>query len=338
MIKATILASLLAASPQSPEKVRVLATTPDLRAIAEHVGGDRVSATNLAKGPEDPHFIDARPSFIREANRADLFLVNGMGLEVGYAPLLVAESRNPKIHPGAPGYVDCSESIRKLEVPHGALDRSLGDVHAEGNPHYLLDPLNAKVVARTIRDRLKKVDPAGAAGFDARCSAFEQRVDAAMFGPKVLERFSAQALAHLLSDGKLLPFLEERGARNDLAGWAARLAPLSGSKIVCFHAGGLTYMVDRFDLEMVAALESKPGVAPSSSHLASVIETMKKSSVRAILQAVYNPRGAAELVAAKTDARIGVYAHQAGAVPGTEDWFGLVEHNVRVLAEVLGGR
>src|SRR6185503_8557364 len=163
----TLALSLAAASPPAPSpaleaKVNVLTTLTDFRDIAAQIGGDRVEATSLLKGPEDPHFVDAKPGFIRAANKADLFIKNGMELEIGYEPMIVAESRNPKIQPGSSGNCDVSAGVRKLEVPTKAADRSMGDIHSFGNPHYMLDPVNAKIVAQSIRDRLKAVDPDGA--------------------------------------------------------------------------------------------------------------------------------------------------------------------------------
>jgi len=316
--------------------LRVLATTPDLADLARRVGGDSVEVHYLLKGPEDPHFIDARPTFIREASRADVFVHNGLDLEIGWAPLLLSESRNARIQPGAKGNVDCSAGIAVLDLPTGDIDRTFGDVHPHGNPHYLLDPLAGKTVARTLRDAFQALRPADQKGLAARCAAFERAVDAALFGEKLLQRFSGDTLGELLSQGRLLAFLTERKAEADLGGWARVMAPLSGAKIVSYHGGGLRYFVTRFHLEVVAALEPKPGVSPSPGHLAQVISTIKAQGVRGVFHAIYNERGAVRAVTEKSGAKAALYAHQTLAVPEATDWLAMIGFNVQLCAATLG--
>jgi zinc/manganese transport system substrate-binding protein len=324
-----------ASATRIEDKIRILTTTPELRDIVTQVGGDLVEATSLLKGPEDPHFVDAKPSFIKEANRADLFVKMGMSLEIGYEPLIVTDSRNPKIQPGTPGYVDASASIRKLEVPQGVVDRSQGDVHPEGNPHYLLDPMNGKVVAATLRDALIRIAPREKAAFEEKTKAFARAVDEAMFGAKLLERFSADALAEPLSAGTLLPFLRERHLEDSLGGFAAEMAPLAGSPIVTYHGGALSYFANRFHLERVAALEPKPGIPPSSAHLASVIETIKARSVRVVFFATYNPRKPVDKVCEETGAKPALFPHQVNALPGATSYLKQMEMLVKLATTEL---
>ena len=328
---------LLATAALAPieDKLQVLTTTPELGDVASQIGGDRVEVTSLLKGPEDAHFVDAKPSFIKAANRADLFIVNGMSLEVGYAPLLVRDSRNAKIQPGAPGYVDASARIRKLELPTGVIDRTMGDVHPDGNPHYMLDPMNGKVVAATIRDALSAADPAHKAEFDARCAKLQRSIDEAMFGPKLLERFSADALSEALAQGTLEAFLKERGALDDLGGWARTMLPLSGKPFVSYHGGALTYFAHRFRLERVGALEPKPGVIPSSAHLAEIIEAMKARGVKAVFYAAYNPLKPVEKVTSETGAAGLVFPHQVRATPAAATYQKQMDALVQTVASGL---
>jgi len=316
-------------------KLDVLTTLTDFRDIAAQVGGDRVEATSLLKGPEDPHFIDAKPGFIRAANKADLFIKNGMELEIGYEPMIVAESRNPKIQPGSPGNCDVSLGVKKLEVPAKAVDRSMGDIHGFGNPHFMLDPVNAKLVAQAIRNRLKEVDPSGASSYDARCDAFIRRIDEAMFGAKILERFRAADLELLCEQGTLIAFLDKRGARADLSGWAAALAPYAGTLLVDYHAGGSRYLAHRFGLQVVASLEPKPGIAPSLSHLGEVVTLMKARGVNALLYSPYNRRSDVDWVSSQTGVAGVMLAHSVGAVPDTGDYVSMMNRNMEALRKVL---
>jgi ABC-type Zn uptake system ZnuABC Zn-binding protein ZnuA len=330
----------LALEPASPARppeaqLEVLTTLTDFRDIAARVGGDRVLATSLLKGPEDPHFVDAKPGFIRAANKADLFIKNGMELEIGYEPMIVAESRNPKIQPGAAGSCDVSAGVRRLEVPTQGADRGMGDIHSFGNPHYMLDPVNAKIVARTIRDRLKAVDGGGSEAYDRGCEAFVRKVDEAMFGAKLLERFRASDLEDLCERGTLLDFLNKRGAANDLSGWAGSLAPFAGSPVVDYHAGGTRYLANRFHIEVLSSLEAKPGIAPSLSHLGEVVKLMRARNVKALLYSAYNRQSDVDWVCEQTGASGVKIAHQVGAIPDALDYVSMITRNVEALREAL---
>jgi zinc/manganese transport system substrate-binding protein len=324
----------LAAFAPSQEKLRVLTTTPELRDIAAQIGGDLVEATSLLRGPEDPHFADAKPSAVKAANRADLFIKDGMSLEIGYEPQIVTSSRNPKIQPGTPGYLDASATIPKLEVPTGVVDRSLGDVHPEGNPHYLLDPVNGKRVASAIRDALVALLPEKRGAIEERAAAFSRRIDEAMFGAKILERFKAQTLEELLASGGLADFLKKRDAETDLGGWAAAMRPAAGKPIVVFHRN-VAYFAERFRLPIVAAIEPKPGVPPSSSHLASVIATMRAQQVRAVFFTVFQNRAAVDKVCAETGATPVLFPHQVDAVPEASSYVAWIDAIVKAATSAL---
>ncbi len=315
-------------------KIRVLTTTTDLREIAKEVGGDAVEVGCLMKGPEDPHFLDARPSFIRMAHDADLFVKTGMELEIGYEIPIVRDCRNARIQSGAPGYCDASEGVEKLEVPATEFDRSRGDVHPDGNPHYLMDPVRAKAVAGTIAGKLAGIDPARQKEFLARAREFARRVDAAMFGGEILKEAPARRLEGLLADGKLAAWLKEKGLEGKLAGWAKEMLPFSGAPVVDYHAN-LTYFADRFHLVVAAHLEPKPGIAPTPRHVRSIVERMKAEGIRVVGRTVFQPAETAASVAADAGARAVTYAHMPGALPGTDDYLSFVGANVKAFADAL---
>jgi ABC-type Zn uptake system ZnuABC Zn-binding protein ZnuA len=279
------------------QDVNVAATTPDLAALARAIGGDAVSVKTLAKPTEDPHFVDAKPSHVLTLNRADLLIDGGAELELGWLPALLESARNPRIAVGAPGRVSAAQGISLREIPT-TFDRSHGDVHALGNPHFLLDPVNVRIVVAQIARHLSLVDPARAATYDANLRSFLATLDARM------------------------PV------------WQAELAPYAGAKIVTFHKDFL-YLAERYRLEVVATLEPKPGIAPSPAHLAEVITTMRSAGARLILVQPYQNRRTAETVARQTNGVVLELAHQPGALRATETYFSLMDSIVHALATAL---
>lgn len=278
--------------------LRVCATTPDLGALAREIGGDDVELTVFAKPGDDPHFLDARPSFISVLSRADVFIQTGLELEVGWAPLLLQGARNAKLQPGQPGFVDASAAIEPRDIPTAPIDRSHGDVHPLGNPHYLLDPRQGLKVSELLRDRFAALRPDLADRFQSRQIAFAQR------------------LAQAESD------------------WARRLAAASNTPVVVDHQLW-SYFADRFGLRVVATLEPKPGVPPTTRHLIKVIEQMNADHVRLILSSPYFDERHAQFVAQRTGARIVRLAHQPGSRAGAEGYVGMIDYNVRAIAEAL---
>lgn len=327
-----LLPLLFVAFPDPParegDKLKVLTTTTDIREIAARIGGNRVEMKSFLRGPEDPHFAEARPSFIKMANEADMLLRNGMSLELGYEPLIVVESRNPKIQTGAFGNVDVSVQAEKLEVPLMAVDRSQGDVHPEGNPHYLLDPMNSKRVAGTIRDAFVKNAPQFKSEFDTNYTQFCRSIDVAMFGEKILQRFSAGTLSDLMAAGKLPEFLKSRKAESEIGGWAGIMLKHVGKPVVVFHRN-FSYFIYRFNLAEAAALEPRPGIAPSSSHLSKVIDIMKERKVKAVFYNVFQAAKAVERVTAETGATGVLFAHQVNAIEGTPDYIAMMDSIVK---------
>jgi zinc/manganese transport system substrate-binding protein len=280
-------------------QIKVVATTPDLASLAREVGGKAVTVTALAKPTEDPHFVDAKPSHIVTLNRADVLIEGGAELELGWLPPLLESARNAKIGAGAPGRVVASTGIRMLEVPT-SFDRSKGDVHSLGNPHFLVDPLDAKLVARNIADHFSKVDPKNAAAYAANLARFSSQVDAKM------------------------------------SAWQAALAPYRGAKIVTYHKD-FVYFANRFGLTIVEELEPKPGIAPSPSHLASVIGTMKSKGAHVVLVQPYQNRRTAETVARQTGATVLDMPEQPGARPNTSTYIDMMNNLVATLAAGLKG-
>jgi zinc/manganese transport system substrate-binding protein len=295
---AALIASLGAAVPTA-RKLNVVATTPDLAALARAIGGDAVDVKALAKPTEDPHFVDAKPSHIVTLNRADVLIEGGAELEIGWLPPLLESARNDKIAAGAPGRISASQGVTLLEVPT-SFDRSKGDVHALGNPHFLIDPVNVKLIVRQIADHFAQVDPANA-------ELYRQN----------LQRFNATL------DTKL-------------ADWQRQLGPYRGAKIVTYHRD-FVYLAERFNLEVVETLEPKPGIAPSPAHLAKVITTMKAEKARLILVQPFQNRKTAETVARQTDGVVLDISQQPGAIPGTDTYFDLMDYIVRTLAAALAG-
>jgi ABC-type Zn uptake system ZnuABC Zn-binding protein ZnuA len=314
--------------------VHVFATTTDLASLAREVGGDRVSVVEMVNGREDPHFAEARPSFIKELSQADLFLEVGLELEVGYVPLLLDNARNARVMPGGAGFVDASRAITPLDLPGGTVDRSMGDVHAAGSPHYLLDPVRGFEVAKLLAAKLSELRPASADYFRARLEDFRTRLANKLAGPALAAKYDAFKLAELSSRGALASFLDSQGDRAALGGWLGAMLPLAGTKVVDDHAMW-SYFAARFGLVVVGHLEPKPGIPPTTAHLREVIELMKAQGVRAVLSSpYYDPRHAA-FVAGATGAKVLDLAHQTGGRDGTDSWIDMIDYDVRTTAAAL---
>lgn len=290
--------------------LRVLASTTDLADLVRVVGGDGVLVSCLCKGPEDPHFLDARPSFLRLANRAELVVVTGMDYEAGYMPLLLRDCANPDVRPGGPGYVDASARVRKLQVPvGGAPSRALGDVHAHGNPHYLMDPASAVIVAEDIARALSGPRPADAAGFASRAEAFREAVTDLLLGAK-----------------------DAQGSRS--GGLLDRFKPHKGAPVISYH-DDMPYLAARFGLEIVGTIESKPGVPPTARHLKDLTELAKARVVKVVLYETFQPAAPVEAFCGETGAKAVLVAHQPGAVEGVPDLLTMYRENAEAILAAL---
>jgi len=280
-------------------KLNVIATTPDIAAIAKEIGGDQVEITTLTRPTEDPHFVDAKPSFILKLNKADVLLEGGAELEIGWLPSLLNQARNEKLASGAPGRVLCNEGIAMREIPT-ALDRSKGDIHAAGNPHFLVDPVNAKIVAAHIADAFGKLDAKSAEKFQANLKKFTEALDVKMVQ------------------------------------WQEKLASFKGQQLVAYHNSWL-YFAERFGLKIELFLEPKPGIPPSPAHLADVIAKMKESKARVIIVDPYLNRKTAETVARSTDAIVVDVSQFPAGIKGTEGgYIQLLDNLVNAIAKALG--
>lgn len=297
-VGAVFVLSLTAVAASTSAKLSVVTTTPDIAAIAREIGGDKVEVESLALGTQDPHFVDPKPSFIVKLNRADVYAKRGLDIEIGWAPVLEKGARNAKVLDGGAGYVDASTGVSPLEIPAGAVSRALGDVHPYGNPHYQLDPANAKIMARNIADGLSRIDAANRSYYEQRLAEFSRRVD------------------------------------EKLAGWLQLLAPYRGTKVVTYHKSW-DYFAQRFGLDIIGTMEPKPGVAPSPAHLAELITLMQAEHCTLIIKEPFYPENLTRIVAEKTGAKVLVLPESPGGAPGTDDYFSFIDYDVKQVAAAL---
>jgi len=291
-------AALMAAARPAAAAVRIVATTEDLASLAREIGGDRVTVVALAKGYQDPHFVDPKPSFILEVSRADLLIVVGRELEIGWLSPLINSSRNAKIQPGANGYLDASANVRILEIPTGQITRAMGDVHPQGNPHYWLDPSNGRRIAQTIKDKLNQLVPADRSYFDQRYADFDKRLAAA----------------------------ESR--------WDATMAPYKGTKLVTYHRSWPNFM-ERFGLNVIGYVEPKPGIPPTTSHTVELIQEMKGQGAKVIVVEPYFDTKTPKAIAQQVGGEVLVLAPSVGGSKEAADYIGLFEYDVNMTVAAL---
>jgi zinc/manganese transport system substrate-binding protein len=324
-----VLVTLLCAALAEAKPLRVVASVPDVADLARRVGGDEVTVESLVRGPQDAHFVDPRPTFVRLLHDADLYVEQGLQLEIGWSPVLLQSARNPRVRPPAgEGYVDASRAIVPLEVPAGVVDRSQGDVHPGGNPHYLSDPLNGLRVAKLLAERLSAARPGAAEKFAANAAAFER---------ELLERLVGPELAARTPPAELVAAIEANRLDGTAGGWLGRMARARGVPAVQDHRLW-PYFARRFGLELVAELEPIPGIAPTTAHLTEVVGLVKARGVRLLLASPYFDPRHARAVSERTGIPVVTLAHQTGALPGADDYLSTVERNVRAVAEALDGR
>src|SRR6188768_2680626 len=290
------LAAAFSASPARAATIKIVATTQDLEALAKEVGGDKIEAESLAKGYQDPHQVEPKPSFILKLNKADLLIVVGRELEIGWLPALINQARNPQIHPGADRYLDASLSAHILEIPTGQITRAMGDVHPQGNPHYWLSPENGRRIAKAIQQKLSAISPADAAYFAQRYADFDRR----------------------LSEG------EKR--------WTAALAPYKGAKIVTYHRSWPNF-VEAFGFNVVGYVEPKPGIPPSPSHTLELGQEMKKDNVKIIIIEPYFDSKTPMAIARQAGAQVVTLAPSVGGAKSANvgDYLALFDYNVNAL-------
>jgi len=298
LLSIVTLAALAASAPAANAAVNVMASTEDLADLTRQVGGDKVKVESIARGYQDPHFVEAKPSFILKLAKADLLVVVGRELEIGWLPPLIQQSRNAKIQPGAEGYLDASLTAKILEIPTGQITRAMGDVHPQGNPHYWLDPGNGRHIAKAIADKLAKMAPADAAYFQSRYADFDKRL--------------AEA--------------EKR--------WDAQMAPYKGLKIVTYHRSWPNF-TDRFGLDVIGYVEPRPGIPPSPSHTIDLIGEMKRQNVKLILVEPYFDLKTPNSIARETGATVLVLAPSVGGDKDITDFLKLFDHDVDLVVSAL---
>ncbi len=324
-------------SALASEPLRVIATVPELGELTRIVGGDKVQVKVLAEPTEDAHFVDPKPSFVKALNQADLYIQIGLDLETGWAPVLLENAKNPDVLPGRRGYLDTSVAISPLEIPLVPVDRSLGDVHPLGNPHYLTDPIEGLRVARLIRDKLVELRPAESATFKRRYGEFAERLANALVGSELAKRYGVEGvekLARLQERGKFRAFLERQGELELLGGWLGETSSHYGVLAVADH-NMWPYFARRFGIRIVGHLEPKPGIPPSTKHLRELVAMMKADNVNLVLTSVfYDPRHA-RFIEENTGATLLAMAHQAGARKGTEGYLEMVDYNVRQVVQAF---
>src|SRR5262245_9183579 len=298
LIGAMLIAVSIGSASRASAALKVVTTTADLAALTSEVGGDKVQVDAFGKGYQDPHFVEPKPSFILLASRADLLILVGRDLEIGWLPPLLNSSRNSKIQAGARGYLDASANVKILEIPTGQITRAMGDVHPAGNPHYWLDPGNGRRIAMTIRDKLSELAPADKAYFAQRYSDFDRR----------------------LADA------EKK--------WDATMAPYKGTKIVTYHRSWPNFM-ERFGLDTIGYVEPKPGIPPSPSHTLELIEEMKRQNVKIILVEPYFDLKTPQSIANQVGGKVLVLAPSVGGTKEATDYITLFDYNVNTLASAL---
>ncbi len=279
-------------------KLNIMTATTDLAALAQEIGGDKVDVESIARGYQDPHFVEAKPSFLLKLRRADLLIVVGLELEIGWLPPLITQSTNPKIQVGAPGYFDASRFAKILEIPTGVVTRAEGDVHPLGNPHYWLDPENGLRIAKGIQNKLSEMRPNDAAYFAQRYDSFEQRLKQA----------------------------DQR--------WIAEMKPYAGRKIVTYHRSWPNF-AEHFSLNVVGYVEPRPGIPPSPQHTVELIGMMKRDGVKVILVEPYFDLKTPNSVARDTGGQVVVLMPSVGGEKEITDYFRLFDYDMGLLVKAF---
>ncbi|MBI3541333.1 MAG: zinc ABC transporter substrate-binding protein [Deltaproteobacteria bacterium] len=298
MKKIILLFTMLLFSVTASAKLKVVTTLPDFAALAQEVGGDLIEVTTLARGDQDPHYLEPKPSYALTLNKADLLIDAGLELEVGWLPVLLTQCRNPKIQSGQPGHLTASSGFRILEIPEGRIDRSAGDVHPDGNPHYWLNPNHGLIIAKNIAARLSDLDPANASRYEQNFAAFSTRLKA------------------------------------KISAWEKDLAAFKGKKIVTYHKS-FSYFVDWSGLEVVDLIEPKPGIPPSPAHILGLIEKIKAEKIPLIItENYYDPKPSREL-SQKTGAKLLLLPTSVGGEAAIKTYDDLFETLVKKILGAL---
>jgi len=299
MIAAVVLAATWLAAPlASAKKLNVVTSTTDLAALAQEVGGDHITVESIAKGYQDPHFVEAKPSFLLKLRNADLLISVGLQLEIGWLPPLITQSGNPRIQVGAPGYLDASQFNEILEIPTGQVTRAMGDVHPLGNPHYWLDPDNGRRVAKGIAGKLAELDPQDGSYFQQRFADFDRRLTAA--------------------------------EKN----WDEQMKPYRGRKVVTYHRSWPNF-AKHFGLDVVGYVEPRPGIPPTPQHTIELIQMMKRENVKVMLIEPYFDLKTPNSVGRETGGLVVVLLPSVGGEKQVTDYFKLFDYDIGLLIKAF---
>jgi ABC-type Zn uptake system ZnuABC Zn-binding protein ZnuA len=290
-----IILACIGTSSVYAKKIYVVTTTADLKSITQFIGSDKVDVSSIATGYQNPHFVDPKPSYIIKLSKSDMFVTVVLDLETGWSPQLLSSSRNPIIQRGSNGYVDASVGVTLLQVP-SSINRGEGDIHIYGNPHYWLDPVNGKQIAKNICDGLEKISPENKAFFEANLNAFNTKIDL------------------------------------KLKEWTMKMAPYKGVKIIAYH-NEWCYFEQRFGLEIVDFLEPKPGIPPTPTQLVKIISEVKSNSIKVIISSPYFTTSSSEVVSKQTGARTIVLGTSVGAFDSIKDYFDLFDYDIDKLIQ-----
>ncbi len=313
------------------EKINILTTTTDLASIAGAVAGEHATVKSLCSGREDPHFLQAKPSYIVMARDADLWIRIGMELEIGWEQPILDGARNSAIRIGGPGHLDASTRVMRLGVPTTRITRAMGDVHPQGNPHYWLDPLNGRILAKSIASRIAGLFPEYEKDIQENLKAFQKALDEHMFGKALVEKLGGAKLWTLELKKELDPLLKSLHLEGQLGGWKGRMRPFHGEKIITYHQSW-DYLAHRFSLVVADELEPKPGIPPSPGHVLDVIRKVKEQNISALLMEPFYSRKAPDLIASKTGVHIVVSANSVGGEPAAKEYLSMIENIVHKLA------
>ena len=290
--------AFLLPSAAEAKKLNVVTATTDMAALAQEVGGDKIQVESIAKGYQDPHFVEAKPSFLLKLRNADLLIVVGLQLEIGWLPPLINQSGNPKIQVGAAGYLDASQFAEILDIPTGTVTRAMGDVHPMGNPHYWLDPDNGRRIARGIAGKLGEIDPPDTAYYQQRFQDFDQRLSAA----------------------------EQK--------WDAAMKPYRGRKVVTYH-NSLPNFAKHFGLKVIGYVEPRPGIPPTPSHTIELIGLMKRENCKIILVEPYFDLKTPQSIARDTGAIVVQYLPSVGGEKQVTGYFQLFDYDIDLLTKAF---
>jgi len=291
-------AALLITVGAAEAALNVVTTTSDLASIVSEVGGDKIAVESLARGYQDPHFVEAKPSFVLKLNKADLLVVVGRDLEIGWLPALINQARNARIQPGADGYFDASLTAKILDLPTGQLTRAMGDVHPLGNPHYWLDPENGRLIAKAVQAKLSQKDPANAAYYAQRAADFDRRLSEA----------------------------QQR--------WKSMMAPYKGIKVVTYHRSWANF-ADAFAIDVIGYVEPKPGIPPTPQHTLDVIQAMRAQGIKLIIVEPYFDSKTPNSIASQTGGQVLVLPPSVGGVPAASDYLKLFDTNISLLVGAI---